>query len=405
MFKNWQLESDVLVLGRLQADQIGARDSSWGLYLEQPNVLGVLDRDGQSAEQISAQNPTFVPYASSLGLQGTWASILTHLGFTTLHKQQMLNAGLFALIFSVFVVLLARLTSRLFAGILGIVAISSAWVVAAAHSLFWVTWSWYLPLVFLAAFTLAPPRRWPRYLFAGLTVLSFVFRFGSGYEFITSFALFAAALPLLSRLLSAQPRFESWRQTWIESAKCFGMAVLGFLIAFIWHAGYRGKGNLTAGAIDILNNDILRRTYGDASAFANPEIQASLNASPLSVLFKYLFGWKTDFLSVGYGAPFDFVFGTAAPWALLALSASIICLLWLQRVEFWKTLAGVLLISTAVSFSWYILAKGHAYIHVQIDYILWYLLLAPAVIFIPLVGLHALWKSRATRDIGASPSS
>lgn len=391
-FENWQLDSDALVTTAISSAPLESENSLYGLYVPAPSTS---DEIGSSTSAPVATEE--VPYVSSLGLQGWFARGASYFGFSDLHRLQLLNAALFAFVFSTFIVLAARITNVAFSVATAVVAIGSPWLVTAAHSPFWVTWSWYLPIVFTLGYLLAR-RSWLRIAYASAAVLAFAFRFGSGYEFLTNFALFAASMPILAKIFSKESSgIRNWRSTLVESVRCFAFAVGGFLIAFTAHAILRGSGNALAGAVDIFKMDVLRRTYGGSGEFSDPLIQASLQASPLKVLWTYIFDWRTDFFSVGYGSPFTITFGPESPWALLAGSAGIALILWIKGNSNWRAFAQLLGVGAAVSLCWYILGKGHSFIHTHVNFVLWYLMLAPVIVFITFNGVFIMFRDVTSR--------
>lgn len=253
----------------------------------------------------------------------------------------------------------------------------------AARNSYWAPWTWYLPITMFALFLLSGTRV-SRTVFGTLTFFAFAIRFGSGYEFLTSFALFAAALPILAKATSRNWR-KDWRTTIGESAEGFGLAVAGFALSLSVHALTRGSGNIFRGLESIYHDDVVRRTAGITVESGGVREAGAMKASLLEVFRMYTSGWGTDFLTVGYQAPFSVVFGSTAPWALLSLSTLIVAVLWLKKDNLWKNFGLLLLSGVAVTFSWYVLGTAHSYAHPHINYVLWYLLLAPVVFYIPIM--------------------
>lgn len=391
MFDNWQLDSSALVLASVQAHALGQSTEGFGLSIMHPNQMDAIKYDNQF-NSIPIGNTDFVPYPSSIGFQGFLAKGLSEIGFSGLRILNYENAALFSIVFAIFIVLISILISKTFAAILGIIAISSPWIVTAAREPYWSLWTWYLPLVFLALYYLSRNKK-TKWVYAILATAAFVLRFGSGYEFITSISLFGAALPLLAKCISTEWT-RSWRQTWVASAIGFAIAISGFIITFLWHSAIRGSGNIFHGAVEIINNDVLRRTYGPSNAFG-AEYADSLIASPIKAFNIYLFEWHTDFLTIGYSAPFNLVFGSTAPWALLTLSTLIILVLWATCNSLWRRFGIVLIAGFVVSMSWYLFGKAHSIVHSHINFILWYLLLAPSVFYVSILGTFEIFKKSA----------
>lgn len=384
MFTSWQEDSDSLVLGRLQSDLIGFNTSEgYGLLRDARYQGKVLELDGLSAQEILATGPTgYLPDSSLLGFQGDWSSFLYKVGFETRPEQSAVNAVLFSFVLSIFIFVLYKTTNLLFAAIFGLVAVGSPWLVSAAHSSYWITWSWFLPTIFLAGFYFLKTKS-IRVAMATLAFLAFVFKFGSGYEFLTSISLLAACFPLISKSLSLNSSNRSWSESWKLAISGFVISVSAFFVVFTRHSFLRGNGNIIEGAKDIIVKDVLRHTaLGDPSNY-NADFQDALHASAWKVFKTYLFEWKTDFFSIGYGSPLNFIFGLYSPFVLLSLSVFCVVFLAVNHQEIWKKTAILLTIAFVITFSWYELARAHSYAHQHINYVLWYLLLAPVVVYIP----------------------
>lgn len=384
-FEEWQLDSSSLVLASVQVHLTGGNESQYGLYRLQPEKLHSLELDGLSIEDLNKQQFSSIPYVSSLGFQGIMAQGVADAGFWHLKDLRLINAALFSVVFSTFIVLMSKITNVFFGATLGLVAVSSPWIVVAARNPYWVLWTWYLPLIFLVGFYLSRDKLW-RLAFASFAFISFVLRFGAGYEFLTSLALFGAVIPLLAKSLSSNWPHK-WRKTLRESLFGFLISISAFLFTLSIHSFYRGDGNLLQGLINIYNEDVVRRTSGFAG---EPESSASI----FEMLKRYLFEWRTDFLSIGYQAPFDFEFGSTSPWALLALSTCILIFMWIKNIGSWLNLLTLLLSGILVSMSWYVMAKAHSFYHPHINFVLWYLLLAPALIYIPIFGTFEILRNR-----------
>jgi hypothetical protein len=386
-YKNWQLESDVLAVAKLQAGQNDVDIWKYGLLVAQPNQMAPLYPE-QSQIQGWAGNSTedFVPYTSQLGLQGKVLLALNSFGISDFNNLQAINAIIFSFVFAFFVLIISKITTWLFSACVLATTVFSPWMVVASHSLFWAAWSWFLPAIF-SYFFVTSKRPISKLIFALMVILSFVFRFGSGYEFITSFTLLTAGIPLVILFFGNKEFVLSAKEALFYFFTIFALAISAFLITLSIHANLRGDGNLFKGIVNIVNEDVLRRTYGDPGVWANPEIQESLVASPLSVIKKYLFNWNTDFLVAGSQSPFTFIFGPQSPWFLITISIGILTFQLISKSKLFVLNSFLFLWACSIPFSWYLLAKSHSYIHTQINFVLWYLFFAAVLFYIPISAL------------------
>ena len=395
-YSNWQLESDVLAIAKIDSVTNGVDLWDYGLLVAQPNQMAPLLSDQQDLNKWTGNKESdYVPYQSQIGLQGKLLVFLSSVGIDSLSKLQFVNALLFSIVFSYFILIIFRISNMLFAACVVATTIFSPWMVAASHSLFWAAWSWFLPAIFAYYFVTAK-NLGQKIAFGIATIGAFVFRFGSGYEFLTSFTLFAAGMPLLIHLFGRSESVSTLRQVILQALSVVGLAVSAFFTTLLLHANLRGHGNIPQGIADIINQDVLRRTYGDPGVWANPEIQASLLANPLSVIKMYVFNWNTEFLVAGSQSPFTFVFGPQAPWVFISLAIAVITIQYLKKNHDFRLNSIMLLWASSIPFSWYVLAKSHSFIHTQINYVLWYLFFAAVLLYIPLhAALRYLQSSKA----------
>lgn len=382
-YSNWQLESDVLAVAKFDASKYGVDSWDYGLLVAQPNQMAPLNLESPPTLWDGKSSQDYVPYQSQLGLQGHFFLTIFKLGITSFEKLQAINAIIFSFVFAFFVLVIARASNLLFASLVVASTIFSPWMVAASHSVFWVSWSWFLPAIF-AFYFVTSKTSINKAIYALLLVLSFVFRFGSGYEFVTSFVLLAAGLPILMFFFNHKDLVVSAKNAIANCFKIIGLALTAFVITLVAHASLRGDGDIPLGIMNIIKQDVLRRTYGDPGVWANPEIQASLVASPVSVIKKYLFDWNTDFLVAGSQSPFTWVFGPHAPWFLLSVSIAITLFQFISKNWNFRLSMFLLCWGASIPFSWYLMAKSHSYIHTQINFVLWYLLFAAILLYIPI---------------------
>ena len=143
------------------------------------------------------------------------------------------------------------------------------------------------------------------------------------------------------------------------------------------------EGRLKAGFYHIFICSIGKRTHGDASNY--PAIYASsLDASILDVMDKYLkgiifnlnniFGSSSDSLKINY-------------LAVISLFFLVSCLLYLSKYGLTERLfrtmhesrRQLIALSLALWFSflapvsWFVIFKGHSYIHTHMNYIVWHM--------------------------------
>ena len=216
--------------------------------------------------------------------------------------------------------------------------------------------------------------------------VAFCLRFASGYEYLTSMVLLAVTVTLLPVAFHLK---EGWARGTLHGIKqslmVFGAAMAGFLAVILVHASIRGEGSIVAGIASIWTNDVLRRTYGTPTVdqlLAGGTEADSLLVSPLTVVQQYIFGWKTDLASFGAGAPFTITLGPNALWLLICIAGVVVLFRFYAKDQLWARDLFLLVSTFAIPVSWFVLAKGHSYVHTHINFVLWYLLFAGALLFV-----------------------
>ncbi len=361
-FLNWQQDSQSLVENSLSSNSMGS--SAWGL----------IDR----IQQLGSQGHFFFWIQESLG----WSNV----------ELMTLTAFLTAGVLTVLVAIIWHKGNRLFACILGYVAITSPWLTASARNLYWIPWTLFLPLV-LASLLFFARSRWAKLALHVLLFLAFTFRFSTGYEFFTSVVLSAAAMPLIFKSNGLQiPNAQTVFRKLLVPIYVVANGVLAFITVLIIHGSARGDGSVINGLEEIWREDVLRRTYGDAGAF-DPVYGPSLEASPLYVVARYVGYWKTPLTSVPIGDSINLGLPPGSLILIIALLGILSVLVYRRKYRFTFEHIFLFFLSLSAPLSWYILAKSHSFIHTHINYLLWY----PIPLTVLLFFLVTLVKSLVTK--------
>ena len=241
----------------------------------------------------------------------------------------------------------------LFAGIFFIISISSSWLTNFAPNLYWVTFTWFIPMLLgLICLNNLNRRRWLYPLF----LLSILIRSATAYEYITVIML-SSIMFLVVEWICSLKKDKGYSKVLFKAIFTIGVvSLLGFLITLLVHSYMRGDGNILNGLDAIYRQDVLRRTFGNADDFG--EVFAnSLNASIVDVLVIYLRGDKT---------------GILARRLLIAISGFLFYKHIIKRrpvdAEFW-----LFVVSFLTCISWFVFGKSHSYIHAHMNYVLWYM--------------------------------
>ena len=296
-------------------------------------------------------HPTYTYYTSALGLQGHLFTLLYKMfGITKIYFYQSINSFLLALIFCIFIFIVYIEFGISAAFILFIVTITSPWLIVAARNLYWIPWTWFLPLLTVMITMCKPNLRKFGFLIYAVAV---AIKLLCGYEYASS-VLLASLIPILYIALR-----DRWSAVKIfkELATYSSFALVGIIIAFTLHA-YARADSIKMGFISILG-DANRRTAGVPGV---SETMESINASRFTILRKYLN--ETAGMPISSISPFSFKVSIF----LIFLIASY---LYMRSNKKGKSLSIVFFLSILPPLSWFFLAKQHAYLHTHLVYVLW----------------------------------
>ena len=309
-----------------------------------------------------------------LGLQG-WlayglgsAARLLHLsGRMVYYGFRWLNALLLSATLLGIALELKRAYDELFGlAFLG-VSLMSTWMAAFGANLYWMEFTWYLPMLFgLMAMNHPGKRGW----FYLLILVSVALKCGCGYEYVTNVMLEPVFFPSAAWLCALKEKNGRAGRLFRILAGTAAASLLGFVCTILLHA-YLRVGDIYGGLIDILYCDVLRRTVGDPVVSAGGET-VTVSVSVLSVLLRY---W---------------VFSVTG---LLASGCFLADLVLLIRGRRGRTLfrdAVLLVLGALATSSWFVLAKSHSYVHIHLNGVLFYLPFMPIAVYLLLKQLIGL---------------
>ena len=325
----------------------------------------------------------YQPYLSQVGLQGhifrLCARILRRFAYaeTTLTLCQIGCSALMALTACGIVWLVAARYGRLLAGAFFAVFALSSWVVSFARNLYWVEFTWFLPMLVGLVCVCCTQKKWVGWFGAVGAFGTILVKSLCGYEYISSIMLGMILFPVVEWVQCMAQRKRTDAKRWFWRIFAMGCAALaGFAVALCALAVLRGGGDLAEGLQMIWQQDVLRRTWGgDPDAYADGAfLQASMDASGWQVLMSYL-----DFTQ-----PLDtqVLLGMDAnlfvPMILLAGVSAV----WLYHSRRDLRAVTMLVFSALIPTSWFILAKAHSYVHGHMNFVLWYIGFVPICLYL-----------------------
>lgn len=388
-FQTFQSDSEALVIGGLAKNQQhGVKASEYKLGNTVPPEAYLQDAPIQE----------WRPYTSQIGLQGWAFSLIDELlpidNRVFVELMRVLNSlALAALLVALACWVEAEL--GLFAALSGLVFfVLSPWVTVFARNLYWVEWTWYLPMVLAVWLARRERQNRPmarRVAFGSLAGAVFV-KSACGYEYISA-VLVAMLIPFLYYALA-----DRWplRRT-LSTLMGAGLSGLGgFGTAVLLHIGLRALdlGSFGAG-FKAFVEIVMYRTSIDSSKFSAP-LRESLQATHAQVLRTYL-----DSMVISWGGAFQMtsavLIGSLFALSLLLGGLALLRVRLDRKLLAWHACAYFALLGPL---AWYYVAKGHSYIHIHMNHVLWsvpfgFLWLVSYASLVPLaVNAIGAWRER-----------
>lgn len=305
------------------------------------------------------------PYKQQFGLQGKVFRIVyrvLHNGDTALHILKLACSMISALVFVIISILIKKKYNAIMAGCFLLTFWLSPWTSMFAQNLYWVEFTWFVPMAVGLYCTLNINNSKARYISYFLAFVSILIKCLCGYEYISA-VMMGLITFLLTDLIGAilsRDKGKSillFRTTFIMGL----VALLGFLAAICMHAILRGNGNLLEGIITIFKSDVLRRTAGADLNQLSANLWDSMNASVWEVFCRY-FHFDTDIIVGIPGKLFQVI--CIIPLGIFAYD------FYNRKLDVIKVTLYIFTFLTSIS--WIVLAKSHSYVHTFLNFVLWY---------------------------------
>jgi len=380
------------VVGRLIISEREGITSYGGL----PGWAIPTDREAYEADPRQSQYNTylkgldivrFVPYYSQIGGQAIFFSLLDVISpldkSLNIQVFKVMTSAFFALVMTLFVVWIA-VEFGYFTSLVTLASvILSPCLTAYGRNLWFIPAAFFLPMIaIILMFHLGREERWQLGvidIFVFLAVLAKLVL--NGFEFISA-SLLMMFVPLAYFGIA---RKIEWRRllkhvvTWSISATLAVVVVLAVLS--VQHALVTGSAR---SSIDHLVKSFEKRTMSTKyNSRFSPEINEGLQAELLTVVKIY---WKKDVISREWMSHIPviwrfqrIVYGTAVKIFLLCSLFTLISAKYLGKFrddkESTKDLAlnVAFLVSFIPTFSWYVLFKAHAHMHLDLDTLAWHM--------------------------------
>lgn len=301
-------------------------------------------------------------YKSQYGLQGKIFRYMARF-MKEIENLHLISSLATASIFVVIVFLLAYKFNPLFAGCFYVTFVLSPWVVNFARNLYWVEFTWFIPMAIgLMCSIKVESKKWRIGCYIA-TFVAIVAKCLCGYEYISTVMMGLVSFMVVDLLLAFVKKDKEKIKLLFRTTFILGIiALAGFIVAICIHAPLRSGGNLTEGISMIIKEDVLRRTNGADLNNFNPIYWSSMNASMWEVCCKY-FNFKTDIITGVTGNLFPIL-------CIVPIVIFIYEYRYKRKIDFQSIFMYAFFFLTSIS--WFCLAKSHSYIHTHINYVLWY---------------------------------
>jgi hypothetical protein len=375
-FKEFQMDSESLVIARMvETRQTSLLSENGLLGWGDANPLDLNESDYLHQYDVylsGGRFNTYSLYKSVSGFQGLFFSTLDRLSpnlpAINLRNFRALEALLFALSLSVFVLWVFKEFGWLTAVFLLITTLLSQWITLFGRNLFYFIWASFLPLGTMC-FYLARERRSGRTSNIALALVAFgavLFKcLMNGYDFIIP-ALSMPIIPVVYYGLRSGPSLTTLLGRVASTVAALAAAIAASMLILATQLQV-SEGSLLGGLTSIFST-FGRRTYADPTLF--PSYAESLRANPWSVLWTYISEdtavqvLRLRFLDV-------IIF-----FALISVAYLILGALRSERLPD-RTKAHALMATTWLSIlspvSWFLIFKGQAYVHTFTNYLAWHM--------------------------------
>lgn len=374
----YQYDSEDLAIGAISAEFYDIQNGWTGLgRVQYKNTnKSFVSEEIYLNKNFNNENLEYYGYPSQVGLQGKIYALISKFGYNAylVEFYRWVNSFLLSLVI-VGILYLIRIKYNILMSIIwGSVFIFSPHVLNFSHNLYWVEFTWFIPILLgLTAATDNVNFKYKNLVIPILIFLSIFIKSLCGYEYLSSIMISMTMWLITDIIVNIYKRNRDELKKKLKLFFIISLCGLcGFVSALSLHSYYRGNGNILTGVYDIYQKDILRRTIAgneDNFTTTNSLILKSIKVPTTKVIVKYFkpYSDKQNFLIKIVGKSFW-------PLSVIALIIMIyrICYKKFDQEENIKTLS-LFLISLASTLSWVILAKSHSFIHTNMNSVLWFL--------------------------------
>lgn len=370
--------SDGILFVQYEADRIYSIEEQGEL-----KYITIYNNDENRYMQIGDR----VGYESQIGVQGILFRAFPK-GFLVndmIAIYRVVLALLFATIITMICFFLYKKYHLLFGIIFYIVSLLAPWMTGYSTNLYWVEFTWFLPMLIGIICAYYIDSRKIRIISYVGVMLAIALKSACGYEYLSTIMLSSIIFLLADFTIALIEHKDKKKMLQLfKTIFCMGIfALLGFIIVLVIHAYIRGDGSIYHGLRSIYYNDVLRRTLGGDPSMFQDVYADSLNASVIYVVLRYL---KFDTALIA-GVP-----GMA--FIPLIMLSFILTVMNVVKKTFRKEILALYIWMGIASVSWFVLGKSHSYIHTSMNFVMWYFGYIQIIFYTIIAGIYQLVKNR-----------
>lgn len=339
-YELFQYDSELLVENKIHARIDGVDTGAYG--------LGGYDKASR----------TTYDYVSQYGLQGKVFQLLCRLFI-----KHLLCIVLTALVLSAICFLIRKKYNLLCAVCFFVTFLLSQWIVNFAQNLYWVEFTWFVPMLLGLVCSMYGRTRYVRVLCCCGAFASILVKSLCGYEYLPVIMLAMISFLLVDFLVAASGRDKAEAVRKAADVVLMGICALaGFFVALVIHARLRGDGNVIAGLQSIYKKDVLRWSLAGTAEEAPQAYWAGLSASVTDLLRMYFNQWNSDIIS-GISGRYFFLLALLPNVAFMYRAAR-------KELDLHKVYLYFVFLVTCIA--WFVMGKSHSYYHGHMNFVLWY---------------------------------
>jgi hypothetical protein len=394
--KSWfdihQLDSEQLVLDGILEAEIGNSKNNLSLGRYSRPSINDQWKIGRQLFKDRNTEGIFDNYISQFGLQGKFFQYLHRQGWNLSQLHSFNSTALALVAVFNFWILISLNFAEIPSFAFSISLAFSPWVVVFARNLYWVEFTWFLPMT-VACLVYALKFKRQRNQEVTLLVLVFIsslLKLLCGYEYITTIYLSTViSIFILMRkdrisarkiikftLIITIAFFLSFGSALTIHAESLNRVGLNGWDTIFFTASKRVSSDNPEELFDRLCRNLNDYNDYDECVSDAKKYYESLEANPFIVTGKYFlipsfFPWINNLID------FKFVRRALNASGLLMLAIAAV-LTSHNKVKAFS----VMTITALAPLSWFFLAKGHSFVHYHMNYVLWYIVTMPIIIYI-----------------------